>query len=145
MKKLVILSLGVLLIAAACNKSDDQTNNTTPPPAATPPATTPPTTTPPVTPPATSTDTTITYTSSGFSPSPVTIKKGTKVTFVNNSSANFQPASGPHPAHTNYPEFDPKRAVAAGSSWTFTFDKVGTWPYHDHLNPTRFGQIIVTE
>jgi plastocyanin len=73
------------------------------------------------------------------------VKKGTKVTFVNNSTSAFQPASAPHPAHTDYPEFDPKRAIAAGASWEFTFDKVGTWRYHDHLNPTRFGTVIVTE
>jgi plastocyanin len=147
MKKLVILSLGILLIAAACNKAtDDQTNNTNPPPSATPPASTPtPTPTPPANPPAASNSATVTYTSSGFSPSPVTIKKGGTVTFVNNSSSSFWPASGPHPSHTGYVGFDPKKAIAAGQSWSFTFDKVGTWPYHDHLNPTKFGQVVVTE
>ena len=143
MKKLIVLSLGLVLIAAACNRSNtDQTNNTTPPPpAVTPPAANPPAPTPP---PATG-DTTIAYTSSGFSPGSVTVKKGSKVTFQNNSSGNFQPASAPHPAHTDYAGFDPKKAISAGQTWTFTFDKVGTWKYHDHLNPTRFGTVIVTE
>ena len=145
MKKIIVLALGILLLAAACNKaSNDQANNnntTTPPPAATPPVTTPT----PSPSPSTTTESTIVYSDSGFSPSTLTIKKGSKVTFSNQSSRNFWPASGPHPSHTNYPEFDPKKAVAAGSSWTFTFDKVGTWPYHDHLNPTRSGSITVTE
>ncbi len=142
-KKLIILSLGVLLIAAACNKSStDQTNNnaTTPPPTATPPASNPPSVSPPV-----STDVTITYTASGFTPSTLTIKKGTMVTFVNNSSNSFWPASAPHPSHTDYVGFDAKQAIVAGQTWSFTFDKVGTWKYHDHLSPTKTGTIIVTE
>ena len=146
MKRLLILSLGLVLIAAACNKSNtDQTNNTTPPPATTPPVTNPPTPTPTTPNPTPATDVTVNYTSSGFNPATVTIKKGTKVTFVNNSSSSMQPASAPHPSHTDYPAFDPKTAIKAGQSWTFTFDKVGSWKYHDHLNPTRFGTVVVTE
>ncbi|MBX4191690.1 MAG: cupredoxin domain-containing protein [Candidatus Doudnabacteria bacterium] len=149
MKRIIVLTLGLVLIAAACNKTTDDNNNnitptSTPPPVTTPPVTNPPVT-PPTTPPSTSSDVTVAYTASGFSPNNFTIKKGTKVTFVNNSSSSMWPASAPHPSHTDYPGFDPKKAIAVGSSWSFTFDKVGTWGYHDHLNPTKFGKIVVTE
>jgi plastocyanin len=87
----------------------------------------------------------IDYTDSGFVPASVTIKKGTIVTFDNESTKSMWPASAPHPTHTDYPEFDPKKAIAPGETWPFTFTKVGTWKYHDHLNPSRFGTIIVTE
>jgi len=140
MQKLIVLSLGLVLIAAACNKTE---NNTTPPPAPAPAATPNPTT--PVTPPPASGPVEIRMTDAGFEPSAVTIKKGTAVKFINSDDTNRWPASAPHPSHTDYPEFDPKQAVAAGSSWTFTFDRTGTWRFHDHLLPTKFGSVTVTE
>jgi len=86
---------------------------------------------------------TITYNGTAFSPSQLTVKTGDTVNFVNNSSRSFWPASGPHPQHTNYPEFDPKQGIATGEHWSFTFTKVGSWPFHDHLNATVFGRIVV--
>jgi plastocyanin len=84
-------------------------------------------------------------TSSGFDPANITVKKGTKVTFVNTDSRPRWPASDPHPSHTDYPQLDPKKAVSAGASWEFTADKVGTWGIHDHLIPTHRGKITVTD
>lgn len=52
-------------------------------------------------------------------------------------------ASNPHPIHTNYPAFDEKAPVINGSSWSFTFDKIGTWGYHNHRNPSSGGTIVV--
>jgi len=86
---------------------------------------------------------TVTYTDSGFSPVPLTIKLGDNVNFKNESSAPMWVASAPHPAHTDYPEFDAKKGAGEGETYSFTFTKVGTWKYHDHLNPTRYGSIIV--
>jgi plastocyanin len=145
MRKIIILTLGVLLLAAACNRTEDQTNNTTPPPPVTTPTPNPTPTAPPATPPAASSNATINMTASGFSPATLTVKKGTTVTFVNDDSKPRQPASAPHPSHTDYPGFDPKQGIAPSDSWDFTFDRVGTWRYHDHLNPTQFGSITVTE
>lgn len=88
-------------------------------------------------------ETVIVYTVSGFSPSSLTVKQGTAITFKNSSSSPFRPASDPHPIHTAYREFDAKQTIAAGQSYTFTFDKVGSWGYHDHLNPIRVGTIVV--
>jgi plastocyanin len=84
-------------------------------------------------------------TNDGFTPSQVTIAKGDTVTFVNNGTKPIWPASAPHPTHTNYPEFDADRGIAPGSSWSFTFTRVGSWGFHDHLNAQHFGKVIVTE
>ena len=92
-------------------------------------------------------------TSDGFSPSSVTIVKGTTVTFINMDSSAHRPASNPHPAHTGYPEesdcagsaFDPCENIAAGESWSFTFNEVGSWGYHDHPSSGMTGTITVTE
>lgn len=99
----------------------------------------------------------VTYTNAGFSPSSLTIKAGETVTFQNNSTENMWTTSGIHPTHTLYsgtsfpahcPDtanvaFDACQATPPGESWSFTFTKVGTWPYHNHLQPTLFGKIIV--
>lgn len=87
----------------------------------------------------------IIYDANGFAPKPLTVSLGTKVVFMNQSSSDVWPASAPHPAHTDYPEFDAKQPVKPGSSYEFTFDRIGTWKYHNHLNPTHFGSVIVTE
>ncbi len=99
---------------------------------------------------------TVTYSANGYSPSTVTIKKGGTVTW--NGPSNMWVASAPHPAHTGYdgtsrsthcsPSYSgpkPFDECAGGSTYSFTFDKVGTWPYHDHMNASNFGTIVVTE
>lgn len=99
---------------------------------------------------------TVTYNGTSFSPGEVTIKKGGTVMFLNQGGGSMWVASGPHPAHTNYSgstlaqhcpdtsnnSFD--QCVAA-NSYTFMFDKIGTWPYHNHVNAGVFGKVIVVE
>lgn len=86
--------------------------------------------------------TTVTYTDN-FNPSPVTINAGDSVKFVNNSQREIQPASADHPVHNEYPGFESPSDIQPGDSWTFTFDRVGTWEYHDHNLETKGGIVIV--
>ncbi len=94
---------------------------------------------------------TVTYTDSGYSPATLTVKAGTTVTFVNQSSGKIWTASDPHPVHNGYPTtggcrtstFDECRGDAPGSSWSFKFDIKGTWGYHNHLNSGMRGTIVV--
>lgn len=85
---------------------------------------------------------TITYTSSGFSPATLTVKAGTTVTWINKSGADFSLDSNPHPVHTDYPPLN-IGVIANGQSSSLTFDKPGTYGYHNHLNPSDTGEIIV--
>lgn len=85
----------------------------------------------------------VSYDGKAYSPSSVSIKTGDVVIFKNNSSVDFWPASAPHPAHTDYPEFDAKKAIAPGGKFQFSFTKVGTWKFHDHLNPSAYGSVTV--
>lgn len=48
-------------------------------------------------------DVTILYTDTGFSTTSITIKKGMRVRFLNESKEETWPASGIHPTHTLYP------------------------------------------
>lgn len=66
-------------------------------------------------------------------------------------------ASGPHPSHTGYHDttreqhcpdttntaFDECIAVGVGQSYSFIFQKTGTWPYHNHVSAGDFGKVIV--
>ncbi|HEX9415970.1 MAG TPA: hypothetical protein VF895_04620 [Gaiellaceae bacterium] len=87
---------------------------------------------------------TVHMTSSGFSPRVLQIKEGQTVAFVNDSGQGYWPASDPHPIHTDYPGFDALNTVEPGGSWSFTFDRVGRWGYHNHLLPETKGTIVVT-
>jgi plastocyanin len=134
--KFAIVLISLALVAAACNK---QNANSNPPGSDDQSSAAAPSTD------VLSGEATISVTNSGFSPASITVKKGTKVTFVNNGTNPVWPASNPHPTHTDYPGFDALSAVAPGQSWSFTFDRVGRWGFHNHLNPTQGGQITVVE
>lgn len=85
---------------------------------------------------------TITLTSSGFEPATLTIKAGDKVTWVNKSGSGAAVNSAPHPIHTDYPPLN-LGTFPDGGTLSLTFDKVGTYKYHNHLNPSQLGTIIV--
>ena len=94
---------------------------------------------------------TVTYTDSGFSPATLTIKKGETVVFKNQSAQSMWPASAKHPTHTAYPTtggcigstFDACKGVQPDNSWSFKFEVLGSWKYHDHLTPKDRGTITV--
>ncbi len=94
-----------------------------------------------------------------FNPKELTIKKGDTVTWKNEGESDVWPASATHPTHMVYPGSDIKKCGTAeegaifdachgmkkGESWSFKFNEVGEWGYHDHMQTTVFGKIIVTE
>lgn len=87
----------------------------------------------------------------GFSPATLTIKQGETVQFINKDAQPHWPASAVHPTHTAYPEtggcigskFDACAVLKQNETFNFTFNQIGTWKYHDHLNPSLKGTIIV--
>lgn len=107
----------------------------------------------------------VTYSDSGYSPLTITVKKGDTVVFENNSSRMLWMASAVHPTHKAYPgsdiakcgttqSFDPAQGKAAGMfdackgypsdvPWGFQFNEIGTWKYHNHLQPNHTGTIVV--
>lgn len=91
------------------------------------------------------TRTVVTYSNAGFAPASVTVKMGSTVSFVNDSSGSMWVASDPHPAHTILSTFDELKGVGKGETYEYTFTKVGTWTYHNHLSPRMKGTVIVTE
>lgn len=142
---LIVFALVVILVivgvVASLRRNQDVADNTTlsSPTSATSP--TPPAASPANTAAAEAAE--VNYDGTTFTPATLTVAKGTTVTFKNSSSGTVQPASDPHPSHTKYPGFDAEKAVAAGQSYSMTFDTAGTWGYHNHLNTRQTGTIVV--
>lgn len=94
------------------------------------------------TPVSSSDGTTITYNGSSFSPSRLSVKAGTEVTIVNNSDRELEFSSDPHPVHTDNPELN-ESAIKPGETKTIKPTKTGTWGFHDHLNSSVTGTLVV--
>lgn len=100
---------------------------------------------------------TITYGPNGFSPTNITVAPGTTVTWVNNGGGRMWVASDEHPTHTEFDGTSTSQHCAngaptsssifdecgAGSSYSFTFTKAGTWDYHNHAQANHGGTVTV--
>ena len=74
-----------------------------------------------------------------FSPSDITVKKGTTVTWTNNDSTvhtvtEIDSQNGPKSQQLNQ-----------GDKYTFTFDQAGTFHYKCSIHPYMLGSVTVTE
>lgn len=97
----------------------------------------------------------VTYTAKGgFSPTTTVIMKGDTVTFTAEDETSMWVGSADHPSHTKYDTTDLKTHCAegatpsfdqckTGASYSFTFDKSGTFNYHNHVGAPQKGTIIV--
>lgn len=90
--------------------------------------------------PSTAADVEIIYSQDGFSPSAMSIKVGDTVRWVNQSGDEMWVASDDHPEHTDYLGFDQE---GVGNSYQFTFDRSGTWGYHNHARHIHEATITV--
>ncbi len=77
-----------------------------------------------------------------MSPATITINVGDEVVWLNKDQAKHHIASDPHPTHTALPGLE-SVDLATNQTYNFKFTKVGTWGYHDHLNPSIKGTVIV--
>jgi len=84
----------------------------------------------------------IIYSDSGFAPASINVKVGQSVVFKNTSSKAVRVNSAPHPSHTLYPELN-LGSINAGESKSVTVTNTGTKKYHNHLNPSENGSIVV--
>lgn len=102
----------------------------------------------------------VTYTAQGYSPATVTVPVNGAVTFVNESSVDMWVGADEHPTHTEYDgtsraqhcaetytgpsPFDSCTRIPPGQSWGFVFTKAGTFDYHDHVDASKRGRIVVS-
>jgi plastocyanin len=84
-------------------------------------------------------------TESGFVPETIKIKQGQSVTWTNTDSKLHQVAADPYPTHSKLPSFLSEESLSQNESYSFNFDKAGTYTYHDPLNPTTFKATVIVE
>ncbi len=89
--------------------------------------------------------TSVEYNGNGFNPKSITVKVGDTVTWTDKDTDQVWVASNPHPTHTDYPGFDALKGISTGETYSFTFTKVGTWGYHNHLKPSEKGEVVVQQ
>ena len=70
-----------------------------------------------------------------FTPASVTIKAGESVTWTNQDGTT-------HTVTADKGEFD-SGSLGADGTFTFKFDKAGTYPYHCSVHPNMTGTIVV--
>jgi len=93
--------------------------------------------------------------SEGFNPNTLTIDKGDIVRFIVSGVGSHWPASAVHPTHKMYPGsdigkcgggeniFDACKGLIDGDEFSFQFNEVGSWKYHDHLSLSSTGIVVV--
>ena len=77
-----------------------------------------------------------------FSPATLTVKKGDRVIWTNNDTANHTVNSNVHPFHTQHPSLN-LGFLKPNDSLSWIADETGEWGYHCHLHPSMLGTIIV--
>lgn len=80
-------------------------------------------------------------TSTGFVPGTVKIKKGQAVTWVNKDTLPHQIYAD----QTVTQSLDSVDVLLTGDSYTFTFEKAGTYHYYDPQNPSGFQGTVTVE
>lgn len=87
----------------------------------------------------------VAYSDEGFSPKAITVRVGTTVTWRNDGNKIMWVASAVHPTHQELPGFDQLEATGNGTTYSYTFTKVGTWRFHNHVAAGDTGAIVVEE
>jgi len=99
-------------------------------------------------------DNVIRYTADGFTPDTITIQQGETVTWVNEGGPGMWVASDVHPSHSEYDGTSTQQHCQDGSSdtfdscsaqerYSFTFEKTGTFRYHNHQQAGHVGTVVV--
>ena len=74
-----------------------------------------------------------------FTPASITVKKGASVTWTNDDTVTHTAAENDGKDGPSSPE------LAPGKTYSFTFNKVGTFNYHCSLHAYMTGVVTVTE
>ena len=86
----------------------------------------------------------VNLTGAGFDPATVTVKTGSVVLWYNKSGGEASVNSDPHPANDAYPPLNLGR-FPDGTSMSLIFQKPGTYKYHNNLNPSQTGTVVVAD
>lgn len=83
----------------------------------------------------------VTITDNNFEPSTIRIRKGQSVTWTNRDGKEHHIYAD----QSTVPGLDSQEPLGQGDSYSFTFDKEGTYHYFDSLHPTRLTGTVIVE
>lgn len=137
-----IVALGALLALAGCGATGGGGASTGGTTSAAPTATSAPAATATATIPANAVAVTITGAAGSytFNPASVTVPVGGTVVWTNNSAAAHTVTSDTGDAFT----WDSSTVSSGGGTFSETFTKAGTYPYHCTFHPFMHGTVVVT-
>lgn len=81
----------------------------------------------------------------GFIPATISITVGQSVTWKN-TDVNMKAhsvASDPYPTDNELPGLNSRESIKPGDTYSYVFSKAGTYSYHDNLNPSFTGTVLV--
>lgn len=81
-------------------------------------------------------------TPTGFQPSTLVVKLGTKVTWTNADNSLHQVASNPYPTGKDLPSLK-SEILNNTQTYTYVANTAGSFGYHDQLKPTINGNIVI--
>lgn len=129
---LVVLILAYFLFTWVMVNPALNNNANNPPVTNTPPANNPPVNNPPASNPAINNVVIKNFT---FSPSTITVKKGSTVVWINDDAIPHQVAVDGMAIGT---------IITTGNSYAVNFTKTGTYNYHCNIHPSMTGKVLVT-
>lgn len=131
---LIIIGLGIYYVVSNNSVNNNPPNNSQVNTLSSIP--TSPQVTPQTAPKAVSSAVTIDIKNFSFNPSQITLKVGTKVTWVNNDSV-------PHTITSDSGNLLDSAILSPGQSFSFVFSDVGTINYHCNIHKSMKGTIVV--
>jgi amicyanin len=85
---------------------------------------------------------TITIQNFAFNPPSLSISAGTTVTWTNQDTVQHQIINDATSTFGQGQQFE-SNPLGQGQSYSFTFNEIGTYPYHCNIHPSMKGTIIV--
>jgi plastocyanin len=85
----------------------------------------------------------MTYTTKGFNPMVLEIKRGQSVRFVNGSGGSMRLISNTDGGQNPYPAFSQSKTVGPGGIYEFTFTMPGTWGFKNQFDAAHIGAVAV--
>jgi plastocyanin len=81
-------------------------------------------------------------TKTGFEPSTLSVKQGTKIVWTNTDSGLHQVVANPYPKGTDLTSLK-SEILNNSQSYTYVANTTGNFGYHDQLQPTINGTLVV--
>jgi plastocyanin len=87
----------------------------------------------------------VSITPQGFEPQTIKIKKGQSLTWVNQDDKPHHVVADPFPSGDSLKSLNSIEPLTRDDSYTAVFEKMGTFTYHDQLDPVGFKATVIVE